>query len=127
MSCNMLTLKVVEGEFSVLKVKDLNDVNLAKDFTFVAKTDMELSVVCKSENAPKEYLSCEKGWGCFRIEGTLDFSLIGILAGISQTLAENKIGIFAVSTYDTDYIFTKKADLSRAVNLLKEKGFDVIK
>ena len=67
----------------------------------------------------------EDGWRAFRIQGELDFSLIGILAGISAVLAENKIGIFVVSTYNTDYVLTKADDFERALGLLESRGYGI--
>jgi len=67
----------------------------------------------------------EDGWKGFRIEGILDFSLIGILSKISAILADNKIGIFAVSTYNTDYILVKEGDLERAAQALSKAGYVV--
>ena len=81
--------------------------------------------MCKTQDAPSETIARDDGWGGFRIEGTLDFSLIGILSKISSLLAENKIGIFAVSTYNTDYIFVKKDALSDALSILKRAGYDI--
>ena len=91
----------------------------------MGKTDGELSLVCPTEEVPENTLAREDGWRGFRIEGVLDFSLIGILAKISGILAEEKIGIFAVSTYNTDYIFTKEAAFSRAMDALKAAGYEV--
>ena len=71
-------------------------------------------------------LAREDGWRAFRIEGVLDFSLIGILAGISGILAENKIGIFVVSTYNTDYVLTKEESFERAMALLARHGYTVL-
>ena len=67
----------------------------------------------------------DDGWCAFRIVGVLDFSLVGILAGISEILAENKIGLFAVSTYNTDYILTKAENFERALEVLKSAGYTI--
>ena len=67
----------------------------------------------------------DDGWRAFRIQGTLDFSLIGILSKISTILAENKIGIFAVSTFNTDYILVKENNFDSALNALKEHGYEI--
>ena len=67
----------------------------------------------------------DDGWKAFRIQGVLDFSLIGILSRISAILAENKIGIFAVSTYNTDYILVKKENYQRALKALETEGYMV--
>lgn len=96
------------------------------DFYFIGKTDEELSFVCKTENTPAHTTSRDDDWKGFRIEGILDFSLKGILAGISAILADKQIGIFAVSTYNTDYIFVKEHDFERALSALVEKGYTII-
>ena len=63
----------------------------------------------------------------FRIDENMDFSLIGIISKISSVLAENKIGIFVVSTYNTDYVLVKKENFERAINLLKKAGYNIVK
>lgn len=123
----MLTIKIIEGEFSVLKLKSLDGIDLTEDFTFAAKTDEELSLVCPSKNAPAHYIECDRGWRCFRIQGVLDFSLIGILAPISKILADNNIGIFVISTYNTDYVLTKADSFDKAVKLLSDNGYMIEK
>ena len=121
-----MTIKALEYDFSVVKLKDLSDVDLKKEFTFVANTDEEISLVVKTENVSTNVSNREDGYKAFRIEGELDFSLVGILAGITSALAENKIPVFAVSTYNTDYIFVKAENLGRATEALKSKGYSVV-
>ena len=82
-------------------------------------------MVCKTENVPAQTAARDDGWRGFRIQGILDFSLIGILSKLSAILAEQKIGIFAVSTYNTDYILVKAENLHRAADALREKGYGV--
>ena len=120
-----MELKVIDGDFSVCKVEDLSQVNLNQDFYFIGKTDEELSLVCRTGDVPAGTVSREDGFKAFRIQGELDFSLIGILAGISAVLAENKIGIFVVSTYNTDYVLTKADDFERALGLLESRGYGI--
>ena len=67
----------------------------------------------------------EDGWRGFRIEGVLDFSLVGILSKLSTILAENQIGIFAVSTFNTDYILVKEENFDRAMDVLAAAGYEV--
>lgn len=117
-----MTLKKLDGEFCVCKVSDLSGIDLMEEFCFIGKTDEEISVV--SRTAPKNCVECETGWRGFRIEGTLDFSLIGILSKISAILAENKIGIFVVSTYNTDYVFVKRENFGKAVKALEGSGYE---
>ena len=116
-----MELKVIDGDFSVCKVEDLSQVNLNQDFYFIGKTDEELSLVCRTGDVPA--VSREDGFKAFRIQGELDFSLIGILARISDILARREIGIFVVSTYNTDYVLTKGADFGRALKALEEEGY----
>lgn len=121
-----MELKKLEHRLSVCKVTDLVDIDLAADFYFIGKTDEELSLVCRTEDAPEKTIQREDGWRGFRIQGVLDFSLIGILSKISGILAENKIGIFAVSTYNTDYILVKEDNYERALSVLASAGYTVV-
>ncbi|MBR3142498.1 MAG: ACT domain-containing protein [Clostridiales bacterium] len=96
------------------------------DFYFIGKTDEEISLVCRTEDTPADTTERDDGWKGFRICGILDFSLIGILSRITGILAENKIGIFAVSTFNTDYILVKAENFDKAVRVLSAEGYTVI-
>ena len=121
-----MEIKALADLFSVCKVEDATQIDLSKDFCFTAKTDEEISLVCPTKNVPAVTSARDDGWRGFRIQGTLDFSLIGILAKISAILAEQKIGIFAISTYNTDYIFVKEENFTKALKSLSEHGYKVI-
>ncbi len=71
----------------------------------------------------KNTIVCDSGWRAFRIEGILDFSLTGILARAADILANAKIPIFAVSTYNTDYILIKNEFFQKALDVLKENNY----
>ena len=86
----------------------------------------ELSLVCKTEDVPQHTIERDDGWKGFRIQGVLDFSLIGILSKLSGILADHKIGIFAVSTYNTDYILVKEENFERALDVLASEGYTVV-
>ena len=120
-----MEIKKIEHDLTVCKIKSEKDIDLTKKFYFVGKTDEEISLACLTEDTPTDTLEREDGWRAFRIQGVLDFSLIGILAKISTILAENKIGIFVVSTFNTDYILVKKENIDRALALLKLNGYTV--
>ncbi len=122
-----MKLKKIPFELTVCKVADVSAIDLNEDFFFVGKTDEEISLVCKTSAAPFSTVEREDGWKGFRIEGVLDFSLIGILSKISSILAENKIGIFAVSTYNTDYILVKAENFERALEVLSDAGYEIEK
>lgn len=120
-----MEIKRIDYDFSICKVVDYSQVNLNRDYCFIGKTEEEKSLVCITDYVPGNTIECDNGWKAFRIEGTLDFSLIGILSKISALLADNKIGIFAISTYNTDYILTKKENYSKALNVLSHAGYRV--
>lgn len=120
-----MELKKIEKEFSVCKVNDISVIDFTDEFCFIGKTDEELSLVCSTERVPVNTIERDDGWKAFRIQGVLDFSLIGILSRISAILAENKIVIFAVSTYNTDYILVKKEKYQRALEALETAGYRV--
>lgn len=122
-----MNLQVLKQDFSVCKVKDLSEVNIKDEFCFIGKTDEELSVVCDTLEVPKETLERDDHWKAFRICGVLDFSLIGILSKISGVLAEEKIGIFAVSTFNTDYVLTKKENFNKALEALEKAGYTIMR
>ena len=121
-----MELQKITHKLSVCKVRTLSEIDLDADFFFVGKTDEEISLVCKTEDTPANTTDRDDGWKGFRIEGVLDFTLIGILSKISGILADNKIGIFAVSTYNTDYILVKQKDFEKALTVLAEQGYTVI-
>ena len=102
-----LVIECIPGEYSVYKTEKLDGAETERGISFVSVTDKELSVMCESKYVPPVALSVEHGFKGFRVAGQLDFSLIGILSDISSLLAQEKISIFAVSTFDTDYLFTK--------------------
>ncbi len=120
-----MELRRIEHDLTVCKLASEDGLSSVKDFYFVGKTDEEISLVCITENAPKITVAREDGWRAFRIQGVLDFSLIGILSDIAGCLAENGIGIFAISTFNTDYILVKKENFDRALNALSDKGYDI--
>ena len=122
-----MELEALSWELSVCKVGDVTDIELSNDVVFIGKTDEEISLVCLTSDVPKNTLSREDGWKGFRIVGTLDFSLVGILSKITGILADHKIGIFAISTYNTDYVLTKKENFDSALKVLAEEGYRIKK
>lgn len=121
-----MELQTLPYDLSVCKVRSPRDLDLSGDIYFIGKTDEELSLVCPTADVPRAATARDDGWRAFRIQGVLDFSLIGILSQLSSVLAENKIGIFAVSTYNTDYILVKKDQFDRALSVLRDAGYTVV-
>lgn len=121
-----MNLKILPQAFTVCQLPDMSGVDFSKEFLFFSKTDEELSLVCETSAVPAIALAREDGWRGFRVGGVLDFSLVGILAEISSILAAQKISIFAVSTYNTDYIFTKTDVFDRAIHVLSAAGYAIL-
>ena len=94
------------------------------EFCSITRTADELSVVCPEASVPAGVRSVE-GWRALRVAGTIDFAVVGLLASLSGPLAGAKIGLFAVSTFDTDYLLVKEPDLNRAVEALRGAGHAV--
>ena len=119
-----MKIEKIDHDFSICKVKDYSQVNFEREYVFIGRTDEENSLVCITEDVPDNVTERGDGWKAFRIQGTLDFSLVGILSEISTLLAENEIGIFALSTYNTDYILTKSGNYDKALRVLADAGYD---
>lgn len=118
-----MKIVVVPGEYSVCRLPPGAMIALAKEgFSSVTSTADELSVVCLASHEP-EGAKIEAGWSLLKIAGVLDFSLVGILSEISGVLARAKISLFAVSTFDTDYILVR--DLPGAVSALRGAGHEL--
>ena len=121
-----MQLKKLPYDLTVCKVASLADVDLDSEFFFLGKTDEELSLVCRTEDTPADTVERDDGWKGFRIEGVLEFSMVGILSKLSGILAENEIGLFAVSTYNTDYILVKETNFAKALEVLAAEGYTIV-
>ena len=123
-----LTLELLPDVYSICRLGPQADIPswvLTGDFLSITRTKNELSLVCSQERVPHG-VECDKGWRCIMVRGPLDFSLVGILASLTSSLAEADVSIFAISTYETDYLLVKGENLRRAVLKLKEAGHDVV-
>ena len=118
-----MKIEILIYEFSICKLSECPQIRQEDEFCFVGKTDEEISMVCTCENVPKNAVRRDDGWRAFRIKDVLDFSLVGVLSDISGLLAENGISIFAISTFNTDYVLTKKESFDKALNVLSDAGY----
>jgi hypothetical protein len=91
------------------------------DFWSVTRTDEEMSVVLPEKRVPATWQAA-RGWRCLKVHGPLDFSMTGVLSSLASPLAEAKISIFAISTYDSDYVLVRDEDLDRARDVLSACG-----
>lgn len=124
----VLTMRLLDEKYGVCRL-DKNELipewAQNSDFFSITKTSDELSIVCSQDSIPDD-IKCEKDWRILKVEGPLDFSLVGILASISAVLAKARISIFAISTYDTDYILVKNNDIDKAIASLINEKYEVI-
>jgi hypothetical protein len=93
-------------------------------FSSVTRTPQELSIVCEAASVPPE-VEAETGWICFMVEGPLAFTEIGILSSLTAPLAAAGVSVFAISTYETDYLLVKEASLEPALSSLRSEGFRI--
>ena len=121
-----MEIKKLDDTFSICKVSDYSQVDINSEFCFIGKTDEENSLVCTVDVVPDNVIERDDCWRAFRIQGILDFSLIGIMSKIAALMAENGIGIFAVSTYNTDYILIKEDYFQKALEALSAAGYKVV-
>ena len=122
-----LTLTALPERFAICRLDRKESIPCwahQRDFSSITYTREELSIVCPEEAVPKE-VSREDGWRCFEVEGPLPFELTGILADLSDALSQERISIFAISTFDTDYILVKSEDFQRAIITLQERGHKI--
>ena len=118
-----LELMFLDVKLTVCKIEKGRTIDYTDGLFFVGNTDEELSIVCETDKTPEDTLEREDGWTAFRVSGVLDFSLTGILAKLTKVLADRKIGVFAVSTYNTDYVLIKEKDQQAAEKALADAGY----
>jgi hypothetical protein len=124
----LINFIVLRGKYSIYKFKNgsvLPDWIYSSDFYSVTKTKDELSVIALQTEFISEDIVRSNDWRIFKIEGPLDFSLVGIIADVASIFKENKIPIFTISTYETDYILVKQKDLSFGMKALRAKGHQI--
>jgi hypothetical protein len=96
------------------------------DLTSITRTGAELSIVCAANNLPPDMHS-DLHWICLKLEGPFPFSQTGVLLSFIEPLSNNRVPIFAISTYDTDYVLISQEHIARAVDLLREAGHELLK
>ena len=120
-----MELQKIECDFSICKLDSVEQVDFSQEYMFLQKTSDEISFVCESINIPSNAVSVEAGWKAVKVSGILDFGLVGVIAKISNLLADAKIGIFVISTFNTDYIFMKAEEFPKGVQVLEQNGYTI--
>jgi len=123
-----MELKILDNKLKVVKLEPneiVPEIVYKQEFYSITKTDEELSIVV-NEDVNILSNAVEDNWKAIKIVGTLDFALIGILSKISTILAQAKISIYAISTYNTDYILVKADKLEKAIKVLVQNEYKFI-
>jgi hypothetical protein len=123
-SPKLLKFRQLPGSFAICRLApsaSLPELNWAAPFVSLTRTGDELSIVCPTDQAPAD-AKCESPWTCFKLEGSFPFSMTGILASFLDPLAANGIPIFAVATFDTDYVLVKEEVAATALETLQAAG-----
>lgn len=120
----MFTLELIDDTYGIARLEpSADDPRWARGpgLVSVTRTPEELSVVCPDRRIPPE-VTAERGWSVFRVAGQLDFALTGVIHALTEPLAEARIGVFVLSTYDTDYLAVREAERARATERLTQAG-----
>ena len=123
-----LALTLLPGIFAICRLEPDSEIpswGCTGDFFSITRTAEELSIVCRQGTVPAG-IHCEQDYRCFRVGGPLDLGLTGILASLGTVLAQADVSVFAVSTFDTDYLLVKEKDVERASVGLSKAGYHVI-
>lgn len=115
-----MILQVIDKDFSIYKVKEITTDMIKHEFTFVAMTDQECSVISESQYIPADVLKVECGWKCFRIAEDASFEKYGMIAFLANIISAQKASTLVVGTYDTDYLFVKAEKFEQVIQALED-------
>lgn len=123
-----LSLTLLVGRLAVCRLPaaaQIPDWAHSGELSAIVRTRDELSIVCEQHFVP-EQTKVERNWRAFKVHGPLEFSQVGVLAALAQPLAQAGVSIFAISTFDTDYILVKEHSIDQAVHVFRQSGFTVV-
>ena len=124
MSSAPLTLHVLRESYAICRLAPSAEIPAwasTGSFRCQVRTPEELSIVCAEAAVPAE-VEASRGWRALKLDGPFDFSAIGVLLRVAQPLAEERISILPVATYETDYVFVAESGLTRAIEVLRRAG-----
>ena len=127
MNVPRLPLTILRDSFAICRLRPDESIPswaLSGGFCSLTRTPDELSIVCAQELVP-EGVEAVRGWKSLKVEGKLDFNLVGVLSSLASSLARVGVSTFVISTYETDYLLVKESDLDRAVAALRKAGHDI--
>jgi hypothetical protein len=123
-----LKFRQLPGSFAICRLPPnapLPPLTTTSSFTSITRTADELSIVCPAEPAPPAAI-CEAPWTCFKLQGPFPFSLTGVLSSFLGPLAEGGVPIFAVATFDTDYVLVREELAAKAMDILRDAGHELL-
>jgi hypothetical protein len=123
-----MNLIILPEAFAICRLgptEDVPDWAMIGEFVSITHTADELSIVCAEENVPSD-VKADRGWRALKVAGPLDLALTGVLASLANPLAEAHINIFAISTFDTDYLLVKGYNLTRTCDVLRQAGHVIV-
>ena len=120
-----MKLHLLDDLFAVCKLPDFSGVHLSGEIFFMARTDTEFSLVCPEKEIPANAIAVERGWRAMGVAGPLEFFLVGVISELAGILAREKLPIFAISTFDTDYLLVRDHHLPQALDALRQAGHEV--
>ncbi len=129
MQDRILNLKLLDHRFGILKLGSTQPIPewvMKNEIYSIIRTGAELTIVCPDHSIPAN-VEYDKGWKCIQVEGSFDFEETGIIASLSNTLSQNGISVFVVSSYDIDYVFIKERNVEKARIVLEHKGHVFVK
>ena len=121
-----MKILLLRDNLSIFQVYSVEDLDLSIKPLHIGVTNDEISVIAPTNTVPSITINRNDGWKMFKVEGVLDFSSVGSVSSISSVLAQAKLSIFSVSTYNTDYILVKNNNLDKAIKALNAAGLEVI-
>ena len=121
-----LQLRIMNEHFTICQISDAKLIPFDDEYVFVAKTDEELSLVCRTKAVPNDTINRVDGFRALRVVGILPLDQIGVISRIAGILTACGVSIFVVSTYNTDYILMQETSLGDAQKELRDRGYDVI-
>lgn len=122
-----MDLKLIEHDFIICEIQNLDEVNIHDEFCFLSKTDNEYSLICTTRFQPNKVLNIQSGFKCLRIENKLEINTTGIIAKLSSLLALYDISLIAISTFNTVYLFVKSTKLNRSIEIFSANNYNVLK
>ena len=123
-----LNLVILPKVYCILKFESVTDIPpsvYTSDFYSITRTPEEISVITEQKSSIKENIVCEKDWRILKIDGILNFSMVGIISDITSNLKEDEIPVFVISTFNTDCFLVKQNRLNEAIKALEKKGHSI--